>query len=751
MFSIQCGSCGAKLKVAKLELIGQTLACPRCGSMVQVEPPEGWEPPPNLRPTPAKPVDPSKQPVAKRRRDQPAPTTPGPEDLQETLPNVGSLGWGEELKLADVEPDVPAAHVEKTAAKTDSRAGATHARPTGNRSTSSAKEKATPDDLLRPENWDSAKTRQRRTILLAMIGGLGLLVLFGTVGYYWWEQRTRLAELEKAPTKQPASDEADNSNQAPGPDTDGDANTDGDSGAKVGDPTAPDSNTNAQPVVDPNEPPPDSNLKVPDPDQNAATNPDAKVDQDAADTDSASPPSQPAAETVGKEATDDLSVDGGFQDVMDKIFEDGLTSEWDDPRLRDLTQGAADPIDDVLRTFAQSLPSRSRSPRVVKPLPRETDTRRGMTAKIAGFRQEQGRVPQLLSLAEALSGLPVWIDIQRYEGQPSSLDETRLMEAVQTTIPDLLLTQLEPFGFAMEQHAWNPNRPEVFGLRVFPIDSDKMTAIAYSADWLTADLPAESIQAELPKVGAFLTQYVGRGQWGEMVADAESNPEAQRAMERGALQIRDGKILVVHYPAIQKKIARVLRQLTLSKLNQGQPQGWPDELLPKAVQESGRLQTVINLLNHQPTPLRDIFQQIHKQSNVTVLIDWPSLIQEGWTPDTAVPIVAENQVVADVLRELCLDMGLSLRSMAPDVVCLLSDSAEESHADVEVYPVADLCPSGREWPVLRGRLMRLLEQDIQRYPSTYLYYDPDFKAIVASMPQSCHQRLHVYLRAARRQ
>jgi hypothetical protein len=235
-----------------------------------------------------------------------------------------------------------------------------------------------------------------------------------------------------------------------------------------------------------------------------------------------------------------------------------------------------------------------------------------------------------------------------------------------------------------------------------------------------------------------------------MVVDADTNPEAQRVTNLGAWQIRDGKVLVVHYPHVHKRIVRLMRQLSLAKSQQGQPLNWPEDLWPRAVQESGRLQTVINLQNHQPVPLRDLFQQIHQQSNVNIVVDWPSLILEGWTPDTVVPVVVENEVVADVVRELCLDMGLSMRFLAPDTVCLLSDTAEEAYSDVEIYPVADLCPSAREWPVLRGRLLRLLAEDADRYKSAYFHYEPEFRVIVARMPQDSHRKLHVYFRAARR-
>jgi hypothetical protein len=46
MFSITCRTCAAKLKVKNTAAIGQRLACPKCGEMVEVLPPPGWTAPP---------------------------------------------------------------------------------------------------------------------------------------------------------------------------------------------------------------------------------------------------------------------------------------------------------------------------------------------------------------------------------------------------------------------------------------------------------------------------------------------------------------------------------------------------------------------------------------------------------------------------------------------------------------------------------------------------------------------------------
>ena len=59
LFSVPCITCRAKIKVRHASAVGQILACPRCGGMVQIVAPDGWKapaeaPPPKREPAPKK-------------------------------------------------------------------------------------------------------------------------------------------------------------------------------------------------------------------------------------------------------------------------------------------------------------------------------------------------------------------------------------------------------------------------------------------------------------------------------------------------------------------------------------------------------------------------------------------------------------------------------------------------------------------------------------------------------------------------
>ncbi|MCE9605969.1 MAG: hypothetical protein K8U03_13825 [Planctomycetia bacterium] len=70
LFSVACITCRAKIKVRSMSAIGQVLACPRCGGMVEISPPMGWKPPAGKPEPEAKP---QARPTTTDRLEPPVP------------------------------------------------------------------------------------------------------------------------------------------------------------------------------------------------------------------------------------------------------------------------------------------------------------------------------------------------------------------------------------------------------------------------------------------------------------------------------------------------------------------------------------------------------------------------------------------------------------------------------------------------------------------------------------------------------
>jgi DNA-directed RNA polymerase subunit RPC12/RpoP len=63
LFSLTCTTCKSRLKVRDEGAIGHILACPKCGGMVMVKPPEGWQPPATATSAPAASPPPVQRPA----------------------------------------------------------------------------------------------------------------------------------------------------------------------------------------------------------------------------------------------------------------------------------------------------------------------------------------------------------------------------------------------------------------------------------------------------------------------------------------------------------------------------------------------------------------------------------------------------------------------------------------------------------------------------------------------------------------
>ncbi len=698
--------------------------------MVLVEAPDGWTPEPASNQeavkNPAKTAasasrkTTSEQKIHARNRPKPQ----HPEDLQETMPSVGTAAWGEDLKLEEPVERPPTSPSFGNAAKFESLD--ISAQPQPSKTASNAKKPSPADGPLIPKDWVSDRTRRRRNQLLISIALIAVILVALVVGNSWIGRNPRQAQ-------NPPEDSQQKLDQQP------------EQPREVVPPVDPDADPPTDPPTDgPDDAPPTAdNASGQDPE----SNPDTPLN--GGNTNPSLPPEDNG--TLGDEPLEGLGnpqENASFEDVMQDIFgSDEVTSDFDDPELRTLQLGNNDPIDDVLRKLATEQPLRSRSARVMRPVPRQVDVQRSLTMQVAGFRNPQMRVPQLMAVAESLTSVPVWIDIERYQGQPLSLDQKNPVEAVQVTIPDLLTEQLEKFGFAFERYSWNPQQPELQGLRLFPTGSDQREIKTYLLPW-AANLTPEQVERDTAIVFRMVYNYVVPGRWETDPTGAAINPD-DVAAGLGTIRIADNLIEVAHEPFVHRQIERLLAQLQVANEN-SDPRLWPDALQPMAIQGGPRLRAVVQVQQYRLTPLNAVFQKIYDQSDLTVLLDWPSLIQEGWTPDTEVPLVANNVLAESALRELCLDMELSMRILAPHVVCLLSDKEEAKVADLEIYPVGDLVANPQAWRLLRGRLGRLLEQEFARYETAYLYYEPRFNCIVARLPQSMHRRLHLYLETARK-
>ena len=182
LFSISCTTCQARLKVRSETAIGQILACPKCGSMVQVLPPPGWK-------AEEKPKQPADEKETSAREGSTVEQTPPPENPKATarkrrLPTAKALGTAASAQAASPPIDATASQLPDTAKPVAAiaAAGAAVDQPYGSTSESPQPMPLTAVALSPTEAlW-------RKWLIMAAAPVAGLVIVVG--GWAMWSSRS---------------------------------------------------------------------------------------------------------------------------------------------------------------------------------------------------------------------------------------------------------------------------------------------------------------------------------------------------------------------------------------------------------------------------------------------------------------------------------------------------------------------------------------------------------------------------------
>jgi hypothetical protein len=301
LFKISCDTCQTNLNVRQKSAIGQILACPKCGSMVQVQPPEGWvDSSPSHREEPKK-TRPFVKPV------------PDP-SLPETLSTLsGSVSEGfEQPHVKTSEPGL------KWQGNQDQSAPPIQLQET-----------PATEPILPGDQWDSPRAQQRKKLLIVFSTTLAIL-LFGIAAIVFAMMQLggqkNSPQLANEPVPQGSRDPETTPTTAE-PLTTPASRTKTDPEAK--------SASSSPPHKNPSNPAPETNIPSK-PDNDPATHktptpdpPASNPDPDSAPLPSENPEAPPGF--LGKTQPDDDSV---LPDFFRELDDFGQIFEQDEPLLR---------------------------------------------------------------------------------------------------------------------------------------------------------------------------------------------------------------------------------------------------------------------------------------------------------------------------------------------------------------------------------------------------------------------------------
>lgn len=798
-FSINCTTCQARLTVRSAAAIGQILSCPRCHSMVLVEPPGSSpaETPPAASPA-ARP-DGGTQALPDTLADDPLvtdsgfPAGPGNDSEAEIrqppadAPPADS-GWAEtvgELPLTDQawgsgepppstvksrwkgESVTPRDGSEEPLESADAADGALVegqlAEDDGHSSNTLSRDEISQDEIsagagpvLPDAAWSSPATRRlSRWLLLGVSGVTGVVLAFLVLGFLLSRSSDpgdTLAggpAVDDAATAPPAEANAEDQDGTgePGEDDSGDA------GGDRGEATETDETLAAsrQPPKDTSEST-DAESDGPASRQESTRNPPGAATQPGSSTPGGSQPAGRDPDDARPEAAADGGLASGETGSEPRPPAPSPAGKPEDPPglsskpRDDAADDEGEVVDSLLEQFAPLMRQPQFGGENVAEAPAEVPD----AEEQAGDEAQQVLGPERPA--------PLDIDVAARLAEPIvaiSLDETPLENLLRfatrfSTVPITLDTD------ALERRQISYRTPvtlkqndttldqvlraalEPLGLTVTVGDSQlRITAAETTAGRWTHPVD-DLIGAEgtdAQTLSRWIQELVLPGTWGS----GEGS---------GAVRIDGTTLTVNHTPAAQFGVLELLEKLRSARgLSSRAEQESPTFGLPTRTQRASEKLAERFLVNFvRPTPLTRILERMGNDSGTRILIDWQALLQAGWTPETELRFSSDNRPLRVALHSLLRPLDLAYRVVDAETLEVTTQEALRRRAELELYRVDDLLAEDADAAKLMERIRTTLGADLfSPQGSGALQFDPASRCLLVRLSQPRQLEVHELL------
>lgn len=705
-FAIQCGSCGARLRVRKRSTVGKVVPCPKCKNPIKVTPPDDE--------TEANALGNAGSDSA--AASHAAGTTPrrrGTEDAN-AVPNTLATSFDDvDDLLADVEGASPE-HLATMGTSPDSPP------PLETReSIDSVSDSGTA--TLPSDEWVSASTKGRRQMLMVISIVIAAIVVSGILIIYLIYQLGRPSTVvsqqdsDKAEAAKPLVDD-NSSEQETVPSEGSDKRPD-------------ESDTPPTAADEPQSQPAESEL-----DSSIDAEPSNPMDVDASSTPTGEPGE--TKEPVDVEQTDP-NVGEPTDDQPPGFNRDtprARTGLLDDPILAGLENlddftgdtGAAEAQEalNAQRRNNQWVLADADAPFIEPPRPRSVDLQRQLESPLVGFHSERISMYRFLELCSTIIGAPIGLSPAaiRLEG----IDRTTELEVnvVEMTFAEALEGQLKPLGLTFDVL---PN-----SIRVRPLKNENvLVERTYNVEQLLPGFPQgfEDLQRLLESLIEPYSWQVDETEEGASIA---RQGETMVVRQRVRVQRR-----VEHFLQLLRHVRGLAKNASSTDLD--------SQLTPFSLANSC-LEEPASYALHQPHRLGELVLILIETQNVDIVIDWEGLNAEGWSMDTELPLVVPDATFESVLHRLCGTLGVSFRVLGPRQFEILTRTRAAMETEVALFSLAPLLDQGVEIEAIANQIQSGFPAPNSRFPDRF-YFDSPSQYLLARLSQDDQRALSRFLLA----
>lgn len=279
--------------------------------------------------------------------------------------------------------------------------------------------------------------------------------------------------------------------------------------------------------------------------------------------------------------------------------------------------------------------------------------------------QEISLVDAVRTLSE-ISMIAICYEVELIEVAAINLSEKISLEQAETTVGAALDTMLQ-----------------LRGLIAIPQNGFVLVTTADREQWVTRDVDLGVLKPDDPAIAE---------RFAEFIQAAFAQKTWQAAGGQGTIQV-NGLTLSIHQTApVHALIARLVNKLSAAKKLTTDPndEGARAALQSRRLRSQVARQADVALNLPSDKRLETVLSMLTANAGTEVLVNWQSLLPEGWTPETLIPWESRGEPLEQKLSNLTDSMNLTSRVIDDHTLQITTHADVQRQLELEVYPCGDL-------------------------------------------------------------
>ncbi|MCL2349195.1 MAG: hypothetical protein FWC50_13170 [Planctomycetaceae bacterium] len=292
-----------------------------------------------------------------------------------------------------------------------------------------------------------------------------------------------------------------------------------------------------------------------------------------------------------------------------------------------------------------------------------------LSLPVMTFQVEKKAIINVLRTLSDLTGVPMQLDVDELRARRISVEAPVTLQLKETNVAGIIAALLEKTHLTTRRYD---------GGMIFGYTEEQMSAtstVRYDLSRL-AKLEKNPISAQ--QAADWMTQ---------LLFDQKSNPKTQN----GGIAVDGNEIVVVGNAWLQDQAERLY--LSFHYLREIEPETklTPEQIAPE-VFGWDRVHEPLTLNLIEPKPLKDAARLVENGAKIRVLIDHAALWNEGLSQASMVSVHVNQGTVDRVLQEMLQPLGLTYRIVEANAVEITTPRVAAEKMTIEIQKYAPLEP-----------------------------------------------------------